>query len=134
MCNILLTKLNYNVLYMNSSLYFTVFSQTLSKSNPLNKNVSLTNYISVFFFFLRLKLGKCCMDGSKLNVYIWEEKSCNISELQSRFTHQQPEPELKSYLLTLKLKYWPLCQILIIERRSLESYVSLQMLIKLFQS
>ena len=51
MCNILLTKLNYNVLYMNSSLYFTVFSQTLPKSNPLNKNVSLTNYISVFFFF-----------------------------------------------------------------------------------
>ena len=26
-------------------------TQTLSKSNPLNKNVSLTNYISVFFFF-----------------------------------------------------------------------------------
>lgn len=132
MCTILLAKLNYNVLYMSSSLYFTVLSETLPKSNPLNKHVSLTNYLSVFFFFLRLKLGRCYMD-SRLNIYIWEGKNCNISELQSSFTHQQPEPELKSYVLTLKLKYWPLCQILIVERRSPESYVSLQMLIKLFQ-
>ena len=51
MCIILTTKLNYNVSYMSSSLYFTILSQTLPKSNPLNKHVSLTNYISVFFFF-----------------------------------------------------------------------------------
>lgn len=55
MCTILLAKLNYNVLYMSSSLYFTVLSETLPKSNPLNKHVSLTNYLSVFFFFFKVE-------------------------------------------------------------------------------
>ena len=133
MCNILLAKLNYNVLYISSSLYFTVLSQTLPKSNPLNKHVSLTNYLSVFFFFFKVEARQMMHGQQAEHLHLGEKKNCNISELQSSFTHQQPEPELKSYVLTLKLKYWPLCQILIIERRSPESYVSLQMLIKLFQ-